>query len=203
MHKAVILLVPASNREEAKGKSEEFLKEYGGDKVWDWYVIGGRWSGTLNPKHAEFDKLAREIVPAKDDFISQQDVDSKQPELQRAWMNLGQDGPNPWANHYKNVPEEGGLYDIMPLADCITVVNDWQQDPKEAGDKEVKEGNERWGVSADKPDLNMYGYSLKIAGSLYSQDFSFNCNVFNTNSWNFSLPESPDDWWAVIVDMHT
>ena len=54
MHKGVILLTKASDRDEAVSQVESFLENYGDGDVWDWYVIGGRWSGTLNTKAKEF-----------------------------------------------------------------------------------------------------------------------------------------------------
>ncbi len=54
MHKGVILLIKASDKNEAKDKVQEFMVQYGDGDIWDWYVIGGRWSGTLNSKSKEF-----------------------------------------------------------------------------------------------------------------------------------------------------
>ena len=50
MHKGVILLTKASDKEEALDSVREFLENYGDGDVWDWYQIGGRWSNTLAPK---------------------------------------------------------------------------------------------------------------------------------------------------------
>jgi hypothetical protein len=44
MHKLVICLTKAQNKGEARGNVEDFLEQYGDGDVWDWYVIGGRWS---------------------------------------------------------------------------------------------------------------------------------------------------------------
>ncbi len=41
MHKGVILLIKASQRDEAKDKVQEFMVQYGDGDIWDWYVIGG------------------------------------------------------------------------------------------------------------------------------------------------------------------
>ena len=47
MHKGVICLTKATDKEDAISNVESFLESYGDGKVWDWYEIGGRWSGTL------------------------------------------------------------------------------------------------------------------------------------------------------------
>ena len=47
MHKGVICLTKATDKKEATSNVNNFLESYGDGKVWDWYEIGGRWSGTL------------------------------------------------------------------------------------------------------------------------------------------------------------
>ena len=41
MHKAVILLIETGNRAAAIQKAKDFMEPFY-EKVWDWYVIGGR-----------------------------------------------------------------------------------------------------------------------------------------------------------------
>lgn len=48
MHKGIICLTRAANSDDAIENVETFLEDYGNGNVWDWYVIGGRWSGVLN-----------------------------------------------------------------------------------------------------------------------------------------------------------
>ena len=43
MHKGIILLVKAADRDDAEHNAREFLDEYEND-VWDWFQIGGRWT---------------------------------------------------------------------------------------------------------------------------------------------------------------
>lgn len=57
MHKGVILLVEAEDSSGAIDKVNEFMERYGEGDVWDWFVIGGRWSGLLNNKRASFKSL--------------------------------------------------------------------------------------------------------------------------------------------------
>jgi hypothetical protein len=47
MHKGVICLTKATDKQDAISNVESFLESYGDGKVWDWYEIGGRWSDTL------------------------------------------------------------------------------------------------------------------------------------------------------------
>jgi len=55
MHKGIILLVKATTRKEAKHKAVAFLQPYGNGDVWDWYQIGGRWTGELTGYSPEND----------------------------------------------------------------------------------------------------------------------------------------------------
>jgi len=48
MHKGVILIVKADDKDEAQTRAEEFLEQYGDGDVWDWYAFGGRWTGLLD-----------------------------------------------------------------------------------------------------------------------------------------------------------
>jgi len=193
----------ASSVENAHTKTTEFMEAYGDDKVWDWYVIGGRWTGLLSAIIDEFEKQAKIIVPQDEaGFFSQNTVNVKQSELQALWESLAGEGPNPWANHY-DLPKTGGVYDIAPLTLCLPKVKEWQQDPVKCGDNEVKQAKERYLDGEKGPDYNMYGYCLKRAGHLYAQDFSFGANVFNLETYNFAIPDNTEGWYAVIVDMHT
>ena len=49
---------------------------------------------------------------------------------------------------------------------------------------------------------SMRAYYLHRASDILYQAFSFEANVFNTESYDFSIPDDVDGWVAVIVDMH-
>lgn len=103
MHKGVILLVKASDKEEALSEVESFLEPYGEGFVWDWYQIGGRWNNTLAPKdkqgnnnycdHYSLPEYGNvyDIVPLKDciDVVKEwcKDLDKEREEL---WDKLVQ-----------------------------------------------------------------------------------------------------------------
>lgn len=89
MHKGVILLVKASNRQEATDKAETFLNKHEG-KVWDWYQIGGRWSGTLLAKDPQDDpenkgKWPTEFRPDDSNVVPLSDVTSVVTEWAKDW----------------------------------------------------------------------------------------------------------------------
>jgi hypothetical protein len=206
MHKGIILLIKSTNKAGALTETRDFLKENG--DVWDWYQIGGRWSGTLSPFTKSFYEKAKEILsPDKDEFILQSVVDAKQNELQQLWQSLGAEGPNPYSDHY-HMDNDGNPYDVVPLNTCLPIVQEWQQTIEDA--HEEKEKANRWlaiGGGKDKDgnpydDWNMYGYCLKKVANLYQQNFFFDCNIFNTETYNYSIPEDIENYYAVMIDIH-
>ena len=84
MHKGVILLVKAKDSKQARFRADRFMNEYR-DIEWDWYVIGGRWSGTLIENEKKFKEgmidIYRKMDPEfKDDgFISYNLIEREDP----------------------------------------------------------------------------------------------------------------------------
>lgn len=198
MHKGTILLMQLECREEAREKTEAFLEEYK-DRVWDWYQIGGRWTGTL-------DKYNPEDDPANIVKCDLCDGTGDRKDLSPPAHKESCGGCNGCHGKGKRVvwPTQFGDRDgdIMPLDKCLDVVKEWAQDPEEAGKAEVQTAEERYGKSGKIPNLNMYGHCLGKAGELYQQNFGFESNVFNTHAFDYSIPDDTTGWWAVIVDMH-
>jgi len=202
MHKGVILIVEARASEDAISSARDFLEGYQ-DTVWDWYVVGGRWSCSLAPMSKEFFDKAKAILPQKQGgFSLQRDIDAKQEDFETLWRSLGGEGPNPYSNHYE-LPENGGPYDCMPLSECIGIVKEWQQIIPDVAQQELEKAK-RWLIEggSDRDNWGMYGYCLKKAGNLFQQDFCFDCNVFNIDGYDYSIPEETNGYYAVVVDMH-
>jgi gas vesicle protein len=203
MHKGVIILVKAVGDIDAKSQAEEFLESYEG-KVWDWYAIGGRWQGTLSPFLNKFNKEAKKILKkTKGKGQTQADIESKKLELQALWESIGASGNNPYSDHYHN---ENSPYDVMPLKDCLKIVKEWSFNSLEKG-KKMEEEAKTWLTDLNnegkpKNNYDMYGHSIKNAGEIYSQQFCFDCNVYNVETGDYSIPENIEEYYAVMVDMH-
>lgn len=80
----------ASQIDEAKDKVQEFMVHYGDGDIWDWYVIGGVWSGTLNSKSKEFFVKAEEhfkvVYPDEENpFLTQSMVEEQHQALGDIW----------------------------------------------------------------------------------------------------------------------
>jgi len=210
MHKAVICLTKASDRDEAISNVRSFLEEYGDGDVWDWYVIGGRWSGTLNAKNHEFQTKAAEhfksVYPEDSSpFLTTKMVEEQAEHLQAIWIEIGGTGNNPYAR--SSYDDKGQDDDSVPMSTCLDVINDWKLDMRAEGEKhfekmlEAREGEK---INGSK-FLTMSAYYAGLYRDCLYDSFSFESNVFDidegTNNITTAL-ENPDKYYAVIVDMH-
>lgn len=207
MHKGIILLVKGRTKDSMMNKVHKFMKKYEGD-VWDWYRIGGRWTGTLAPKDklAEFDKKMKELIGYKDGDhgISSTKLKENKNTLQKMWQDLGLEGSpvECYDGGYAfSLPDGGGPYDFVPLYTCYDTVLEWS-DMKQriAGCKEsIKEYKEKM---PDKYDMVEW-YKEKIR-SMRNQEFCFDTNVYNLIEKNYSVPKKTDlkGWFAVMIDIH-
>jgi|LauGreDrversion4_2_1035121.scaffolds.fasta_scaffold12689_5 hypothetical protein len=204
MHKGVILLTKASDKDEAIENVNTFLEGYGDGRVWDWYVIGGRWSGTLNPKSSEFflksEAHFKKTYPEMGEFLSTKMVQEQAEALKNIWEEIGGEGLNPYArNAYDN---DGDDDDALPLSNCVRVVTEWTKDMN-------AEAETFWEkmLESKKPesehDMSAY-YANRYAECKYDE-FSFESNVYDideqTNDPKDAL-ENVDQYFAVMVDMH-
>lgn len=206
MHKGVILLTKAEDREEAISKVHEFLSEHGDGKVWDWYVIGGRWSGTLNSKTKEFFEKVDVIFKEhyKDSkFVSTSMVSEQADNIKAIWSEMGGEGENPYTrSSYESM---GYPDDCLPLSECIEVIERWTVDLKEKADEHWTEMLE----AKEKEKGQKYGtmsayYARLYADSMYDS-FSFESNVYDIDNYTNSPKkaiEKTDEYFAVVVDMH-
>ena len=208
MHKGVILLVKAENKEDALEQVENFMEPYGNGLVWDWYQIGGRWNNTLAPKDLidQYNIIVDNQILIKEDelpFISQRQVDNNQERLQKEWENLGLKGKNSYCNHYQ-LSDEGNYYDVVKLEDCLETVKEWVKDldkEKENCWNEMMQAKE----DAKQGKYDMSGYYAGIYKNLDYGEFSFESNVFDiTKNEAEEIPDEAEikDYFAVMVDMH-
>lgn len=207
MHKGIILLVKGRTKDSVINKVHKFMRKYEGD-VWDWYRIGGRWSGTLAPKDklAEFDKKMKELAGYKEgDFgISTKLLEEKKEELQKIWQDLGLEGsPVECYNggYAFSLPVDGGPYDLVPLSTCYNTVLEWSNmKGRIAQYKEsIKEYKEKL------PDkYNMVDWYKKRIRNIKNQEFCFDTNVYNLIEKNYSVPKKTNlkGWFAVMIDIH-
>ena len=202
MHKGVILLVKANDKEEAIDRANSFIGGYEND-VWDWYVIGGRWSGLLNPKSKEFYEKADLLFKERyedSQFVSTNMIKEQAEALETIWNELGGVGVNLYKrNQYDS---DGSDDDCMPLVDCIERVKEWTKDMSAEADKYW----DKMVVSReDDKGSTMSGYYARRFADCVYDDFCFESNVYDTeqysNDTGYALA-NPDNYYAVVVDMH-
>lgn len=211
MHKLCICLTKAQDRDDAISNVESFLEDYGDGNVWDWYVIGGRWSGTLNEKSKEFFEKAEEFFnnkyPETKDFISTQMVEDSKTELEKIWVEIGGIGSNPYnRDQYKN---DGALDDAMPLKDCVAIVdkyfNDYGNFEEKAEEYWAKMLAEREKEKAENNTSTMSAYYAKQYAKCKYDDFSDISTVFDIVNYTNDIStakENIDEYYAVVVDLH-
>ena len=206
MHKGVILLVKADDRDDAIGQAKEFLGEYGNGDVWDWFVIGGRWSGNLNTLSKTFYEKAKVLFEQAypneaNPFLSTKMVNEQAQGLQEIWESIGGKDQNPYSRSgYVNYGFED---DCIPLTNCIPVIQDWKKDMVAEAETIWNKMIEAKANSAHEYDMS--GYYAGIYRDLKYDNFSFESNVYDvvnrTNDPSQAL-ENPEQWWAVQIDMH-
>jgi hypothetical protein len=208
MHKGVILLTKASDESEAIANVNSFLEQYGDGDVWDWYIIGGRWSGTLNTKNAEFLVKAKEFLVKKYPengvgVIFDKNIKESAGELQKIWEELGQTDMNPYTRDQYN--SEGASDDCLPLTECLGVIKEWIKDMNAEADEHFQNMVKARKEEKSKKGGTMSAYYAGLYKDAKYDRFCFESNIYDivneTNNPVKALAE-PDEYFAIIVDMH-
>jgi hypothetical protein len=186
MHKGVILLIKASDKNEAKDKVQEFMVQYGDGDIWDWYVIGGRWSGTLNSKSKEF--FEKVDAHFKATYA-----------LNTIWTEIGGEGSNPYTRNSYN--DFGYDDDAMALSECKDVVIEWCKDVD-------IEAETAWNKMLEAKTIeghDMSSYYARQYADFKNDVFCFDSNVFDTENYTNNPTQAfseIDEYFAVMIDMH-
>lgn len=208
MHKGIILLTKAFDREMALENVTEFLEDYY-EKVFDWYAVGNRWHNMLAPKEKTdvFHKWVKEEF--KDVFkehgyaVNDLENDIVRPKIQAKWEELGLKGKNPyWSAYGFDVNDTENDYNVVPLKECIDIVKEFALDVKEKKE-------EIWNDMLEAKKLVVEGkydmttYYAGIYSTIARGCFSSECNVFDIEEEvSETIPENIDGYWAVMIDIH-
>ncbi len=197
MHKPVILLTKANSKQQALGRVHRFMKDYE-NKVFSWFVIGGRWHNTFAPKLNEWEEFVGKHILKPNEEGNERYLDSKvvEAKLQQSWRDIGMKGKNPRFIHF-DLPPDGNFYDIIPLKDCLLKVSSWIISKEEIKKKHEKE-LERW-----KKEPDMIKYLKKNHKKNLRGDFTDDRNVYNIDlNEPETIPENFTAYFAIMVDMH-
>ncbi len=173
------------------------MKEYE-NKIFDWYVIGGRWHNSLAPKINEWNEFVKKHIYTEKGKKGQKFVSSNviKAKLQQSWRDMGMLGKNPHFIHF-DLPPTGNYYDIMPLKDCIQKVSSWTISKQEIKEKLKKD------VKIWQDEAAVIQYLRKINRKKMRGEFSDDRNVFNIDIHEAeAIPVNYKEYFAVLVDMH-
>jgi hypothetical protein len=203
MHKGVILLTKASTKSEAKENVDHFLEAYGEGDVWDYYIIGGRWSGTLNLKSKEFWEIIKKECPAKHPELgyTNKEIEKYSKNFQKIWDRIEGKGTNPLNRDsfgLDGVEDD----DIAPASEVKSILKDWEVDRELVATKLYEKLQESWENSDNPVQSFEVGYQVRKLSNLVGDEFCFDSNTYDTTTYSNDIPEDLEGYYAVIVDMH-
>lgn len=193
MHKGVILLAKAKTKKEAIDKLYTFMARYNENDpncenpVWDWWVIGGRWSGTFSLAALGKDRVNK----FWQEFVEQglarigsnpQEHRKKIEKLFRQHFPEFQGECPVTRNTYK---ETGYEDDIKPLKDVLPIVQEWYNEYKKSADDYRRDLADLKKKAEEEPAqeqeawlIRMYEKRIQeIEGAPEKAQFSFEANI--------------------------
>lgn len=204
MHKGIIMLVKAEDKDAALNETRSFLEDYEG-QVWDWYAIGGRWNKMLHPLYKKFSAQVLKASKLYERIKQKMSPEDLADDYQLIWETLGGTGKNPYSDDTPYKTEED---DNVCLAnECKRVIKKWEVDMNSQAEEHYKRmvherKKETRLKKANKPSWPYSAYYAKLYANCKYDDFSSESNVYDiTNSTN-KVPAKLDGYYAVMVDIH-
>jgi len=191
VHVHHLLAVQADSPEEAVTVAETFLSGYE-DRVWDWYEIGGRWSGALD---------GGDLFCAKDQGVKFVEfIDAAIDGRRREIANL--------RRYIIGMKDEEEVHDTLGLG--LALDEQAQARTREMYNKSAKMFDEL--MRADDPDdrrFSLIGWHLRTLGGLVSDTYCFDSMFFDAEEYTGRkdsvvdrMIASPERQWLVSVDLH-
>ncbi len=218
MHKGMILITEAQDKNEAESKVENFLEEYK-HQVWDWYVVGGRWSGVITSpifnlnkkKKEEFEKM---LYDGKSWINGGKNEIGKDQKNKRTEMMFRKHFPD-FKGRNPYIDKSDGD-DIVPLPKAMNAIKDWAYNLFEQAEKEywplVLEEKRKLKAQLKKGEEvkhSMVGFYAKEYGNMMGGYFNFDTNVYNIDEYEHiephhikELKKKKEGYFAVMVDLH-
>lgn len=201
MHFLSFLIVKADSREEAIGRARDFLEEYQ-NQVWDWYVIGGRWSGYItqsNLDQATYEQFLKEFRENALGFISKDNPECKQRKrahelFMKYFPNFEGDIPI-YRDPYLH---DGYLDDVVPLGCCEEIIQKFIDDFHSRYEKLVEIAKKE--IESDGT-INR-NTAWRLGRYSYDDSYSTDHTVFNVENYSVSIPDNPEGYYVVTVDLH-
>ena len=187
-HTGAIILVKAASRREAVKNAKQFLHRFGRGRVYDYYSLGGYWSGLLTGYEPRDNPLNQETCS----HCHGTGKDASQEE--RACYKCNGTGKS---LKWRWVPYKG---DVMPLSEVkdrvLVYLGDWRN-------KYLKVANQGIAECEQKADDWLLPHYLILKGRVLWDQFIWESAVYNAEEESNSVPSCPDGYWAVVVDLHS
>lgn len=197
MHFVCLLAVEADSEAEARSMAESFLEPYGNGDVWDWYEIGGRWSGIFDGK----------------DLL-------RYPDNPVVFRNKIEDSLQARDGEFRSLIRGFRENPVFTLGDSL-------RDHPDHPDRDLLHRRMNEGITKNRAEwekvLNadslralgedvatgMLGYQLwklgkLIAGYFNSESYFFDAEYHSASTeqmWE-RVEADPDNQWLVVVDLH-
>lgn len=197
MHYVSFLAVEADNQEQALAAAHAFMEGYE-NHAYDWYVVGGRWSGACGgsdlvcagDSRSIFDEVVERAVRARDQSFNEarQHLFGPDPRVEFS-SGHGEDGEDD--SHRENMMERiWGAY--RETSNHFTKIINGTSVP------ELRTG-----------EVNMIGYYLRRLSEAIDGSFGTHSYFYDTVAYSNGVAalydrvaENPDKQWIVTLDLH-
>lgn len=200
-HKGLIILTQAESREEALENAVQFLDQNDVN-----YVIGGRWSGTLNPKTKEFyEETKKHFDQVYPDLklLTHNVIKDEKETLDKIWNDLGQTTINPYLRQISFF-DTTGEDDVIELSECVDIVKEFSKDLKSLCDTYFQNMLKAREDEKINEGSTMSAYWAKLYSDMRYDNFSDESDLFDiinfTNNPNHAISD-PSGWYAVMINI--
>lgn len=206
MHTGIIFLTKADDPKEAIETVSDYLNnnvivESG---AFDWFVIGGRWTGFLNPLFPEYEKQKKERIKGDDwDKMNKEQQDA---ELNNIWGNLEKAAGVPDGEVSLSPclrPNEAHYDDAWLAIDIADRIKEYDKNTEKMKN-EARTELLKYLTAKDKDkknDTTQYYW----AGVFRDLGYGYLCpdtRVYNIETSEAGMPSDLLDYYAVMVDLH-
>ena len=190
MHYHHLIAVEADSRDEAEERARDFLSRFEGP-VWDWYEVGGRWSGALEDDDVLCAKGHEDRIVA----LVRSAIDSRRAEMRELRRLLG--GPDGLEELYEPFGLGGRT------EDAVARVETYQRESAALFNEMLTAAN------PEDPKFSMLGYVMRTLGGLLSDSYGIESMFYDTAAYTGQIEpllqrilDAPERQWLVSVDLH-
>lgn len=201
MHFLSMLIVNADSKKEARAAARDFIEQYQ-NHVYDWYVIGGRWSGYLTRRKLDqetYEKFSKEFQEKKLGWTNAENLECKQRKLSHElFMKYFPDFKGEIPVYRDVYNQDGSSDDVMPLSECVDIVKEAVEEFNLIYPQIVEEAKKQ---ILDTGTIERYT-AWKLGKYAYEDTYTASHLVFDIQSYTVSVPKNYNGCYVVVVDLH-